>query len=63
MQCPVNLKVECRSHVPVFRNHDKPEMLITYKSELLEDLEDLSKQEVTDVFLFQNDIYRERLSE
>lgn len=38
MQCSVKLKVECRSHhVPVFRNHDKPEMLITYKSEQLGD--------------------------
>lgn len=24
--------------MPVFRNHDKPEILITYKSELLGDL-------------------------
>lgn len=37
--------------MPVFRNHDRPELLITYKSELLGDSGDLSKQEVTDVIL------------
>lgn len=50
MQCPVKLKVERRSHhVPVFRNHDKPEVLITYKSELLGDLGDLSKEEMSNM--------------
>lgn len=52
MQCPVKVKVEWRSHVPVFRNHDKPEILITYKSELLGDLWDLSKQETSNWFFF-----------
>lgn len=33
--------------MPVFRNHDKSETLITYKSELLRDLGDLSKQEMS----------------
>lgn len=48
MQCPDKLKVECRGHrVCIFRNLDKPEMLITYKSELLCHLGDLSKQETS----------------
>lgn len=36
MPCPDKLKVECWGHrVRIFRNLDKPEMLITYESELL----------------------------
>lgn len=36
MPCPDKLKVECWGHhVRIFRNLDKPEMFITYESEVL----------------------------
>lgn len=57
MQCPDKLKVERRGHrVCIFRNLDKPEMLITNKSELLwETL--ASRKRVTEVFLLLRDKY------